>query len=44
MSVHTLMIIYLLSLASPELLCVLVMGARADQRQFQELCLLLIRP
>jgi hypothetical protein len=37
MSVHTLVIIYLISLASPEFLCVLVMGARADQRKFQEL-------
>ena len=42
MPVHTFSIIYLISLAGPPLLNVLVMGARADQRQFQELCLLLV--
>ena len=44
MPMHTLNIIYLISLAFPPLLNVLVMGARANQRQLQEMCLLLIRP
>ena len=43
MPVDTLNIIYLISLASLPLLNFLVMGACADERQLQELCLLLVR-